>query len=316
MSNVLNPDAPSVRVPGVTNVNDGGVTFTTDIPSNPYDVGTVNFVDPNINSALENPNAKKHLSEIVEANRTAAYPTQIVNLPSRGLLYPEDNPLSLGYVEMKFMTAKEEDILTTESYINQGVVLDKLFQSLIVSKIDYDTLLVGDRDAIMIAARIYGYGETYETSLTTPSGETQKVTVDLKEIPHKPFDETMCIRGTNSFTYKTSSGDEIRFHLLTTSDQVQINKFLKKPKHGDQRDTQLTTRLFYMIDAVNGNDDKKFIKMFIENDFRAIDSRKFREHIAKIQPGIDMEIEVVDEATGIPFRAQIAIGLDFFWFNV
>lgn len=316
MSNVLNPDAPSVRVPGVTT---GGVVDLSDstlVGTNQTNSGTVNFIDGNTIAALDNSHAKKHLSEIAEANKTAAYPTQIVNLPSRGLLYPEDNPLSLGYVEMKFMTAKEEDILTTESYINQGVVLDKLFQSLIVSKIDYDTLLVGDRDAIMIAARIYGYGETYETSLTTPSGDTQKVTVDLKDIPHKPYDETMCTRGTNSFTYKTSSGDEIRFHLLTTSDQVQINKFLKKPKHGDQRDTQLTTRLFYMIDAINGNDDKKFIKMFIENDFRAIDSRKFREHIAKIQPGIDMEIEVVDEATGIPFRAQIAIGLDFFWFNV
>lgn len=95
----------------------------------------------------------KHRDEISEENKKADYPTMIVDLPSKGKLYPPENPLSLGYVEMKFMTAKEEDILTTESYIKKGVVLDKLFQSLIVTKIDYNSMLVGDRDAIMLAAR-------------------------------------------------------------------------------------------------------------------------------------------------------------------
>ena len=84
-------------------------------------------------------------------------PTEMVDLPSKGLLYPEGNPLREGKIEIKYMTAKEEDILTNQNYIKQGVVIDKLLQSLIVTKINYDDLLVGDKNAIMVAARILAY---------------------------------------------------------------------------------------------------------------------------------------------------------------
>ena len=88
-------------------------------------------------------------------------PTEIVELPSRGLLYPESNPLSSGKIEMKYMTAKEEDILTNQSYIENGTVIDKLLKSLIVSKINYDDLVVGDKNAVLVAARVLGYGADY-----------------------------------------------------------------------------------------------------------------------------------------------------------
>lgn len=259
---------------------------------------------------------KQHKDEIAEGNKKAAYPTLIVDLPSKGLLYPEDNPLSLGTVEMKYMTAKEEDILTTESYIKKGVVLDKLFQSLIVSKIDYDTMLIGDRDAIMIAARIYGYGEEYTSKITTPSGNTQTVVIDLNDIPHKEIDESKFVDRNNRFVFNTLAGNKIVFKLLTNGDQKQIQHNLKKVKRGDARDTQLTSRLYQMILSVDGNEDRRFIKAFIENDFRAIDSRRFRDYVNEIQPGIDMSIDVVDEDTGETFRTNIAIGLDFFWTNI
>ena len=89
------------------------------------------------------------------------FPTEIVELPSKGLLYPKNNPLSSGKIEMKYMTAKEEDILTNQNYIKQGIVLDKLMQSLIVSKINYDDIIVGDKNAIMVASRVLGYGKDY-----------------------------------------------------------------------------------------------------------------------------------------------------------
>jgi len=259
-----------------------------------------------------------HLGEIADGNAKSSYPTVVVDLPSKGLLYPADNPMSLGYVEMKPMTAREEDILTTESYLKKGIVLDKLFQSLIVTKINYDSMLIGDRDAIMIAARIYGYGAEYNSKITTPSGKIQMVTVNLEEIPHKEFDSTLdaYAQGVNQFEFTTSSNNVIKFKLLTNGDQKEIQENLKKVKHGDARDTQLTTRLYQMILSVDGNEDRRYIKSFVENDFRAIDSRKFRDYIAKIQPGVDMTIEVVDEDTGEPFRTQIAFGLDFFWTNV
>ena len=257
-----------------------------------------------------------HRLEIAEGNKNSTYPTMIIDLPSKGLLYPENNTLSLGSVEMKFMTAKEEDILTTESYIKKGVVLDKLFQSLIVSKIDYDSMLIGDRDAIMIAARIYGYGEIYESKVQTPSGDTQTVSIDLNDIPHKKLDEDLFSDRQNVFFFTTNDGTRLEYKLLCNKDQKEIQVNLKKVRRGDSRDTQLTTRLFQMIQAVDDNRDRKFIKAWIENDFRAIDSRKVREEVNRIQPGIEMAIEVVDEETSEPFRTSISLGLDFFWTDI
>jgi hypothetical protein len=252
--------------------------------------------------------------EIVAENRKATFPTLLVELPSRGLLYPEDNPLSRGVVEMKYMTAKEEDILTTESYIKQGVVLDKLFQSMIVSKIDYDTMLTGDKNAIMIAARIYGYGEKYESKITTPSGETQKVLIDLNDLKHKEFDESLITPGQNRFSFRTPISQHlIEFKLLTNGDQKAIEEKLKKYRKPGQRDMQLTTRLCQMILAVDGNSDPNFIRLFVDNDLLAPDSRALREYINKVSPDVDMSIEMVDETTGEPFLGTVTAGLDFFW---
>ena len=112
-------------------------------------------------------------------------PTETVELPSKGLLYPLDNPLSSGKIEMKYMTAKEEDILSNQNYIRQGVVFDKLFQSLIVSKINYDDLTVGDKNAILIAARILGYGKDYQVKYPHPTtGVEEIITIDLAEIKY------------------------------------------------------------------------------------------------------------------------------------
>ena len=102
------------------------------------------------------------------------FPTEEVELPSKGLVYPKDNPLSSGKIEMKYMTAKEEDILTNQNYIKQGIVIDKLLKSLIVSKVNYDDLIVGDKNAVLIAARILGYGKDYDFQY-----KGEEVTIDL-----------------------------------------------------------------------------------------------------------------------------------------
>ena len=101
-------------------------------------------------------------------------PTEEVELPSKGLVYPKDNPLSSGKIEMKYMTAKEEDILTNQSYIKKGVVIDKLLQSLITSDINYNDLIIGDKNAIMVAARVLGYGKDYEFEY-----EDEEIEIDL-----------------------------------------------------------------------------------------------------------------------------------------
>ena len=125
-------------------------------------------------------------------------PTEIIDLPSKGLLYPKDSPLSEGKIEIKYMTAKEEDILSNVSYIQKGIVLDKLFESLIVSKVNYDDLLIGDKNAIMIAARVLGYGNEY-----TFDYNGKQETVDLSQLDFVKVNEKEWVNGNNfSFQFK------------------------------------------------------------------------------------------------------------------
>lgn len=270
------------------------------------------ILDKNVPNLLED--NKEH---VIEQNKKSTYPTLIVELPSKGLLYPEDHPLSSGKIEMKYMTAKEEDILTTESYIKSGIVLDKLFQSLIVTKVDYDSILLGDKNAIMIAARIYGYGEKYLSKIKTPSGREKEIEVDLNTIGSKQIDESLITKGLNEFTFTTPIGKNvIKFKLLTTGDQRAIDERLKEYKKPGSRDFLLTSRLCQMILSVDGETSPFVIRGFVENDMRALDSRAFREYVKNVQPDVDMNIELIDEETGDSFRAEIAIGLNFFWLDI
>lgn len=248
--------------------------------------------------------------------QVATFPTNAISLPSKGLLYPENSILRQGYVEMKFMTAREENILTTESYIKQGIVIDKFLQSMLITKFNYDELLVGDKDALIVASRIYGYGEQYEVEVSTPSGKKQKVTINLEELENKPFDETLFLHGDNRFNYSFTNRVgtyNLEFKLLTIGDQKKIDEKLKRFKTAGSPDTQITTRLEQMILSVNGNADPNFIKMFISSDFLATDARKFREYVASIQPGVNMEVELTDEESGDSFRTSVTIGANFFW---
>ena len=240
--------------------------------------------------------------EIIKETKSSTFPTNIVELPSKGLLYDESNALSAGVVEMKYMTAKEENILTTESYITQRIVIDKFLQSMVIApKFDYDSLLIGDKDALIVAARVYGYGEIYPVEITAPSGKKQKVEIDLLTLKKKEVDEDLYRNRENCFVYEFENrGEHVRleFKLLTVGDQKKIDEKLRKYKAAGTPDSQITTRLQQMILSVNGNSDPTFVKLFIENEFLSKNSREFREYVASINPGIDLEIDVVDEDTG------------------
>lgn len=244
------------------------------------------------------------------------FPTEIIELPSRGLLYPEGHPLAEGKIEIKYMTAREEDILSTQSYIKQGVVLDKLCEAVIVTKgVKFDDLLVGDKNALLLAARAYGYGPEYETKVTTSAGNEVPITIDLSSVPHKVFDETLITPHVNEFEYKLpKAGNVIKFKILTVGDQKQIDASLKGlRKAQDIYGTQnLTTRFRYMILSVDGSTDKLTINKFIHN-MLAVDSRAFREYINKISPDVDLEVEGEDPETGEPFRNNFEIGVDLFY---
>ena len=238
------------------------------------------------------------------------FPTEIVELPSKGLLYSEDNPLSSGKIEMKYMTAKEEDILTNQNYIRQGTVIDKLLQSMIISKINYDDLLVADKDAIMISARILGYGKDY---VFTYNGE--EVTVDLTTMKEKLLDESLVkTPRVNEFQFTLPhSGNEISFRLLTHGDDKKIEQELDGLKKIDPKgNPELSTRLKHMILSINGNREKKDIREFVDNAFLARDSRAFREYVSKLAPGVELKFNYVSDGN-VEEGVTLPIGLNFFW---
>jgi hypothetical protein len=233
-------------------------------------------------------------------------PTETVELPSKGLLYPEESELAKGTIEIKYMTAKEEDILTNQSYIKNGTVLDKLLKSLIVSKINFDDLLIGDKNAIMVAARILGYGSEYSFDYL---GEFH--TVDLSQIENKPLKEELFASRVNEFTFTLpKSKNTVTFKLLTHKDEQDINRELEGLKKINKDSSpELSTRLKYIITSVEGNREKKDIRNFVDNYLLAQDSRALREYIKTIQPDVDLSFFPSEGSD----RVSIPIGISFFW---
>jgi len=236
-------------------------------------------------------------------------PTEIVDLPSKGLLYPKDNPLSSGKIEMKYMTAKEEDILTNQNFIKSGIVIDKLLQSLIISKINYNDLLIGDKNAIMLASRILSYGANYEFDY---NGVDQNI--DLSKFDSKPLHSDFLSAKSNEFSFTLPhSKNTITFRLLTHGDENKIDQELKGlQKINKNSNSEVTVRLGHMITSVNGSSEQEDIRDFVNNYFLAKDTREFRKYYNEISPDIDLSVNLTnseggEEATSLP------IGLNFFW---
>jgi hypothetical protein len=236
------------------------------------------------------------------------FPTEVIDLPSKGLLYPESSPLSKGTVEMKYMSAKEEDILTNQNYLQKGTVIDKLLQSLIVDEsINYSDLLIGDKDALMIAARILGYGKDYEiTYLKEP------YTVDLTTLNHKEVDYSVFKKGKNEFEFMLpSTGTEVIFKFLSHADEQKIDQEIQGMKKINKNFAgELTTRLKHTIISVGGSRETKEIRNFVENQLLAVDSRALRNYIDSIQPGINLRFYPENGPNG---GVTLPIGITFFW---
>jgi len=254
------------------------------------------------------------------------FPTEVVELPSKGLIYPKDNPLSSGKVEMKYMTAKEEDILTTQSYIKDGSVLDRLFQSLIVSNgegvpIKYVDLVTGDKNAIMIAARILGYGKDYEVEITDPfTDKKQKDVIDLTQFENNEYDGSKQVElHRNEFEFiLPKSNRKITFMAMTESKErkvkhqiEEIKKQNRKVKDLTSRD--LTTRLKNMILSVDDESEQRVINNFVDNELFAVDSQSLRAYINEVVPDINMTYEFISEETGERRDMQLPMDVSFFW---
>ena len=236
------------------------------------------------------------------------FPSEVIDLPSKGLLYPKDSPLASGKIEMKYMTAKEEDILTNQNYITRGTVIDKLIQALIVDKsIKYGELLAGDKNTLLVAARILGYGEIYEFDYNG-----SKQSIDLSKLDNKVIDETLLEAGKNEFTFTLPTlKKNITFKLLTHKDDQDIDQEVRGlQKINKDSNPEMSTRLKYIITSVDGKVDTKTIRDFVDNEFLARDARVFRNYYASIQPDLDLTFYPED---GPEEGVDIPIGINFLW---
>jgi len=241
------------------------------------------------------------------------FPTEEVTLPSKGLLYPKESPLSKGVIEIKYMTAKEEDILTNQNYIQKGTVIDKLLQSLIVTPINYNDLLTGDKNAILIAARILGYGKDYEFKYNE-----KETTVDLTELEDKLIDENLIVEGKNEFEYQLPfSKRSITFKLLTQADDTKIQNELKGLKKiSKHSNPENTTRLKHTIISVDGDRTPKTIRDFVDNQLLARDARELRKYMTYVSPDVDLTVDLTFEDGEILENVSLPIGVNFFWPDV
>ena len=241
--------------------------------------------------------------------------TEKVGLPSKGLLYPQDSPLKDGTIEIKYMTAKEEDILTNQSFIKSGVVIDKLLEALVVSPINFNDILIGDKNAILVAARVYGYGPHYVFNYTNPStNEDEEVMVDLSMVEDKEIDESLIkTPGVNEFDFELPlSKRKVTFKLLTQKDENNIQLELKNLRKM-KREAELTTRLKHTIISVDEDTDKSVIREFIDTELLAADSRALRNYIKDMSPDVDLSFNFEGEDGTIVNDVQIPIGVGFFW---
>ena len=238
------------------------------------------------------------------------FPTEMVELPSKGYFYFEGHPLSSGKVEIKYMTAKEEDILTSQNLIQQGTVVDKLLESLIVDKsIKIDDMLVGDKNAIMVSARILGYGKKYEFEY---DGVEQSV--DLSKLEAVDLDFSKFTKGQNEFSFELpNSKRPVTFKLLSGNDEKTISAEIEaRKKINKDVSVELTTRLKQMILSVDGKTEKSYINNFVENEFLSRDSYALREYLVDITPDVDMSVKITN-STGKEVEVAVPITVRFFW---
>jgi hypothetical protein len=233
-----------------------------------------------------------------EAKQKSKLPTVIVNLPSQGKIYPKTHPLSKGSVEMRYMTAYDEDIITNTSYIREGVMFDKLLEAIIVTEVNVDDIATVDKDALIINAKILAYGSEYPVIVTNPATkQTSEKLIDLSKIKHVPFTLENDVNG--EFDYVTDKFS-LKFSYFNTSTPSDID------------DVTVSGLLKQIIREVNGNRNANEIENFIRYEFLSPDSKKFREYYIKNTPRLDYNYEFEGES-GDTFTTTFQVGADLFW---
>jgi len=243
-------------------------------------------------------------------------PTEFVELPSKGLFYPEGHPLhNQTVIEIKHMTAKEEDILTSETLLKQGLAIDRLVRSVIVDRsINPDTLLVGDKNAVLIASRITGFGPFYEVGISCAAcAEQNEVTVDLNDLGFSKSGDSVSEAVEGGYKVKLpSTGIEIVFKLLTSKDESNISKTVEARRKKKQLENFSTLLLSSIIVSANGVTNRQQLDRLPEI-LPLVDARFLREEYDKVKPDIDMTFDF--ECSSCSHRGEVGLPMtaEFFW---
>jgi hypothetical protein len=231
------------------------------------------------------------------APKSYPFPTEIISLPSKGLVYPESNPLSKGEVTVKLMTAREEDILTSATLIKKGIQLDKLLESIVVEPgVSINDLVIGDKNAILVTSRILAFGPDYEAKINDPfDNEEIDITIDLSQIKIKEIDEN-----------KLNRSNEYDFFL-------PISKTIEASQKALKQSNEITTRYRRIITEVDGVRDTGTISNFVTNRLLAGDSKALRKYISDITPDLDLKFDYTSPVTGETEALRIPFGIGFFY---
>ena len=249
---------------------------------------------------------KENIIEIAkqeyDVSQKSTLPSEIIKLASGGKIYPTKHPLSSGTIEMRYMTAYDEDILTNKSYIDQGIMLDKLIDNLIVTpNITSNDLASVDKDGLIIQSRILAYGAEYPVTISDPkTGKILERVVNLNSLKYRDFN--LQCDDIGEFSYDINKDLTIKFNFIS-------NKTAKTIKENNP----ISDLLFNMITQVRDKRDEETIKNFIRYEFLARDAKQFRGYIQDNTPGLILETEFVGE-DGSTFTAGFPVGADLFWF--
>jgi hypothetical protein len=241
-------------------------------------------------------------------------PTEMIDLPSKGLVYPKENPLSAGQVEMKYMTAREEDILTNVNLLRQGLAIEKMLKSLIKTEVKYEDLTLGDRNALLVAARILAYGKDYNLKYANPNtGQEEVIVVDLQKLGYKNVDLSL-FSNNNEVSYELPfTKNTVTFKILTIDDDKRIDDEAKGIKKALGQDAGISLRLKYQLTSINGDRSTKTIRDFIDSGaLLSRDSNPLRQFISSVTPDIEMKT-TVSLADGTETEIDVPMTAEFFF---
>lgn len=261
--------------------------------------------------------AKASVADRLKSDFGLDIPVETVPLPSGGRVYPSGTTLNnRDTVDIKAMTAREEDILTSRALLKKGTVITELIKSCLVDKsIDPTTLLVGDRNALMVAIRITGYGPEYETEIECPECAVKSpYGFDLSQLPLVRLEIEPVVAGQNVFEFTLPyTKAPVRFKFLSGHDEEEIVTTQDKQKKlGLNSESTVTTNLLYSIVSVKGIEDRGKIAGFVRA-MPARDSLALRSYIRDHEPGIRMKQDFTCKSCGHAEEVSMPIGVTFLW---